>query len=157
MRVELACTVLKAAHPAAGSPATIAGWDEEGSRQAGRHQQLTGVVIVLSLVIVGCALAAGVVAGLAGRGCPFSRLAGTPLSALHRAVTLESAVPLLVTAVVAIGTGFATSAMFITAPLRYSLVNPGLCTTWSPWPASPASPGIVAATIPLPRRVTGPG
>ena len=117
------------------------------------------MVIVLSLVIVGCALAAGVVAGLAGRGCPFSRLrlAGTPPSALHSAVALESAVPLLVTAVVAIGTGFATSAMFTTAQLRYSLVNPGLCTTWSPWPASPASPGIIAATMPLLRRVTGPG
>jgi hypothetical protein len=37
------------------------------------------VVIVVSLVIVGCALAASVVAGLAGRGCSFSRLrlAGT--------------------------------------------------------------------------------
>jgi hypothetical protein len=42
------------------------------------------VVIVVSLVIAGCALAASVVARLAGPGCPFSglRLAGTPLSVL---------------------------------------------------------------------------
>jgi hypothetical protein len=119
--------VLEAAYPAAGSPATIAGWDAEGSKQVGRCQQLTGVVIVVSLVIAGCALAASVVAGLAGRGCPFSRLrlAGTPLSVLQRAVALERAVPLLVTAVVAIGTGFAAWAMFTTAQLRYPLVYPG--------------------------------
>jgi hypothetical protein len=68
VRVELACTVLEAAYPAAGSLAIIAGWDAGGSKQAGRCQQLAGVV---SLVIAGCALAASVVAGLAGRGCPF--------------------------------------------------------------------------------------
>lgn len=85
------------------------------------------MVIVVSMVIAGCALAARVVAGLAGRGCSFSRLrlAGTSLSVLQRAVALKSAVPLLVTAVVAIGTGFAAWAMFITAQLRYPLVNPG--------------------------------
>ena len=79
--------VLEAAYPAAGSPATIAGWDAEGSKQVGRCQQLTGVVIVVSLVIADCALAASVVAGLAGRGCPFSRLrlAGTPLDGRPRA------------------------------------------------------------------------
>ena len=114
--------VLEAAYPAVSSPATIAGWDAEGSKQVGRCQQLTGVVIVVSLVIAGCALAASVVAGR-----PFSRLrlAGTPLSVLQRAVALERAVPLLVTAVVAIGTGFAAWAMFTTAQLRYPLVNPG--------------------------------
>lgn len=46
------------------------------------------------------------------------RLAGTPLSVLQRAVALESAVPLLVTAVVAIGAGFAAPAMFTTAQFR---------------------------------------
>ena len=54
-------------------------------------------------------------AGARSAGC---RLAGTPLSVLQRAVALESAVPLLVTAVVAIGAGFAAPAMFTTAQFR---------------------------------------
>jgi hypothetical protein len=40
VRVELAGTVLEAAYPAAGSAATIAEWNAEGSKQACRYQQL---------------------------------------------------------------------------------------------------------------------
>jgi hypothetical protein len=65
-------------------------------------------------------------------------------------VAQQSAVPLPVTAAVAIGTGFAASSMFTTAQLRYSLVNPGLvyCVI---------TVAGIAATMPLLRRITGPG
>jgi hypothetical protein len=51
---------------------------------------------------------------------PFSllRLAGTPLGLLQRVVALESAVPLLVTAVIAIGVGFAAAAMYAAVQIR---------------------------------------
>ena len=63
------------------------------------------MVIVAGLVIAGCSLAAGVAGGLSDRKRPFSmlRLAGAPLGLLRRVVVLESSVPLLVAAVVAIG------------------------------------------------------
>jgi hypothetical protein len=65
-----------------------------------------------------------------------------PLGVPQRVVALESAVPLLVTAVAAIGTGFAASAMFTSSPIGMPLVSPGLayfvvtCRNRLPRPAS---------------------
>ena len=65
--------------------------------------------------------------GLADRKRPFSllRLTGARLAMLRRVIALESAVPLLAVAAVAIGIGFAASAMYATTEMHLSLVSPG--------------------------------
>jgi hypothetical protein len=78
------------------------------------------VVILVSLPIAGCTLAAGIAAGLADRKRPFSmlRLTGARLATLRRVAALEGAVPLLAVAAVAIGTGFTAAAMFASEAQR---------------------------------------
>jgi hypothetical protein len=65
------------------------------------YHQLVDVVILASLPIAGCRLAASVAADLADRKRPFSllRLTGARLGMLRRVVALESAIPLLAVAV----------------------------------------------------------
>ena len=71
-------------------------------------------------------------------------------------VALESAVPLLAVATVAIGTGFSASAMFATVQLQHPLVAPGAAYYLLTAAGIAASLGIIAATFPLLRRITGP-
>jgi hypothetical protein len=87
---------------------------------------------------------------------PFSllRLAGTPLGLLQRVVALESAVPLLVTAVIAIGVGFAAAAMYAAVQIR-AFAAPGAAYYLITGAGIVLSLGIIAATMPLLRRITG--
>lgn len=57
------------------------------------------------MAIAGCTLATGIAAGLADRKRPFSmlRLTGARLATVRRVVVLETAVPLIAVAIVAIG------------------------------------------------------
>jgi predicted lysophospholipase L1 biosynthesis ABC-type transport system permease subunit len=122
------------------------------------EQQLADVVILASLPIAGCALAASVVSGLTERQRPFSllRLTGTPLGVLRRVVTLESALPLLIVALVSIGAGFAGADLFLRAQLGYTLRPPGAGYYGIVAAGLAAALGIIAATLPLLRRITGP-
>ena len=114
--VERARTVLENAHayPSLSVPSTIGDMIAQDNSADNAYQQLANVVILVSLPIAGCTLAAGIAAGLADRKRPFSllRLTGARLATLRRVVALESAVPLLAVAAVAIGTGFAAAAMY---------------------------------------------
>jgi predicted lysophospholipase L1 biosynthesis ABC-type transport system permease subunit len=115
-------------------------------------------VILVSLPIAGCTLAAGVAAGLADRKRPFGllRLTGARLAMLRRVVVLESAVPLLAGAAVAIGTGFAATAMYATLEMRHPMVAPGVGYYLITAGGILAALGIIAATFPLLKRITGP-
>jgi hypothetical protein len=135
-------------------------WDranDQNSQLAG-FEQLAAVVIFASLPIAGCSLAVSVIAGLTDRKRPFSllRLTGVPLGVLRRVVALESAVPLLAAAVLAIGAGLLGAQLFLAAQMEYTLHPPGL--TYSAIVAGGLllSLGIIAATFPLLRRITGP-
>lgn len=96
--------------------------------------------------------------GLRDRKRPFSllRLTGTQLGVLRRIVLLESAVPLLVVAVVAIGMGFLTAQLFVQAQFRYSIQAPGIQYYAIVLTGLVASLGVIASTMPLLRRITGP-
>jgi predicted lysophospholipase L1 biosynthesis ABC-type transport system permease subunit len=99
-----------------------------------------------------------VVAGLNDRRRPFAllRLAGTPLRLLRRVVVLESAVPLLVSAAVAIGTGLLAAFLFLHSQLgeRLQLPSPAF---WAVVAAGLAlSLAIIASTLPVLARTTGP-
>jgi len=162
--VEQARTVLEnaRAYPAPqlgdGSPSTEGELIAESSPTYGSYQQLANTVILVSLPIAGCTLAAGIAAGLADRKRPFSmlRLTGARLATLRRVVALETAVPLLAAAVVALGTGFGASAMYAPLGIGHPMVAPGAAYYLLTAGGILAALGIIAAAFPLLARITGP-
>ncbi|RAY13025.1 ABC transporter permease [Actinomadura craniellae] len=159
--IERTRTALAAAFPDPRWPPTTvaeAGADAENARILAGFQQLAGVVTVVSLCIAGCSLAVSVVAGLNDRKRAFSllRLAGVELGTLRRVVVLESTVPLLIAAVVAAGSGFLAARLFLEAQLQYALRPPGAGYYVMVGAGLAVSLGVIASTLPLLRRVTGP-
>jgi predicted lysophospholipase L1 biosynthesis ABC-type transport system permease subunit len=154
--IEQARTVLDQAYPFLQAPRTLG--DKSSAAQIEGYEQLFNVVILASLVIAGCALAASVVGGLADRKRPFSllRLTGARLAMLRRVVTLEAVVPLLATAAVCIGIGFAASAMYAAAELHHPLVAPGTGYYALTAAGIVAALAILVGTFPLLARITGP-
>jgi hypothetical protein len=158
--IEQARTALQLAYPYLYAPATIGeviAQNPDTVRDAG-YQRLADVVILASLPIAGCSLAVSVVAGLSDRKRPFSllRLTGAPLTLLRRVVAMESAVPLLVIAVISIGIGFLTAGLFARSQLGYSLEAPGLSYYVTVLAGLAASLALIASILPLLRRMTGP-
>jgi predicted lysophospholipase L1 biosynthesis ABC-type transport system permease subunit len=139
-------------------PGTERDHDDNARTQMRQYQQLANVVMLFSLPIAGCSLAVSVAAGITDRKRPFSllRLSGVPLRMLRRVVALESAVPLLAVALLAAATGFASAQLFLRAQLDLTLSPPG----WSYYAlvalGLAASLAIIASTLPLLERVTGP-
>jgi hypothetical protein len=121
-------------------------------------QQLANVIIIASLALAGCSLAVSVVGGLSERKRPFSllRLSGAPVQVLRRVVALESAVPMLAVAVVAIGMGFLAAQLFLKAQMDYTLTAPGVGFYAIVVVGLTACLGIIASTLPLLERITGP-
>jgi hypothetical protein len=160
--IEQARTILENAYPTGtGSPPpprTVSEYNAGGNAADNAYQQLADVVILTSLTVAGCTLAVSVAGGLADRKRPFSllRLTGARLGMLRRVIVLESAVPLLAVAAVAIGIGFATSAMYATTEMHLSLVAPGAAYFVLTAAGIVLALGIIAATFPLLRRITGP-
>jgi hypothetical protein len=159
--IEQARTVLENAYPTGtGSPPpeTVGESTAVSNAADNAYQQLADVVILTSLTIAGCTLATGVAGGLADRKRPFSllRLTGARLGMLRRVIALESAVPLLTVAAVAIGTGFGASAMYATMEMSLSLVAPGAAYFVLTSAGIVLALGLILATFPLLRRITGP-
>jgi hypothetical protein len=158
--VERARTVLENAYPdtSLNAPSTIGDLIECDNSTNNDYQQLANVVILVSLAIAGCTLAAGIAAGLADRKRPFSllRLTGARLATLRRVVALEGAVPLLAVAVVAIGTGFGGAAMNAALQQGHPIVAPGVAYYFITVGGILVALGIIAATFPLLARITGP-
>lgn len=158
--IEQVKTALVADFPLHGSPAVLAEHraDAESAKLLVGYKQLANVVIIVSLCIAGCSLAVSVVAGLNDRKRPFSllRLTGVSLGTLRRVIALETAVPLLVIAVVAIGSGFLAAQLFLKSQLDYSLKPPGVEYYVAVVAGLAASLGVIASTLPLLKRITGP-
>ena len=156
--IERARTVLDQLYPYRGTPVTYGQLGSSTSVTLMEYRQLADVVVLVSLPIAGCTLAASVAAGLSDRRRPFSllRLTGAPLGLLRRVVMLESAVPLLVVAAFSAGTGFAASALFLKSQLSYALTPPQPAYYLISGAGLVVALGIIAATFPLLRRVTGP-
>jgi hypothetical protein len=160
--IEQARTILENAYPTGtGSPPppqTIGEASYISNSANNAYQQLADVVILTSLTLAGCTLATGVAGGLADRKRPFSllRLTGARLGMLRRVIVMESAVPLLAVAAVAIGTGFGASAMYATMEMHLSLVAPGAAYFVLTAAGIVLALGLIVATFPLLRRITGP-
>jgi hypothetical protein len=146
------------AYPGVSTPSTIGDIVAHDNSKNGDYQQLANVVILVSLPIAGCTLAAGIAAGLADRKRPFSllRLTGARLATLRHVVALEGAVPLLSVAAVAIGTGFAAAALYAAEAQQHPMVAPGVAYYLLTAGGIVVSLGIIGATFPLLARITGP-
>jgi hypothetical protein len=156
--IEHARTTLEKAFPGRDLPATNGEFMSDFGKQLVQWQQLANVVILTTLPIAGCSLAVSVAGGLTERKRPFSmlRLTGARLATLRQVVALESAVPLLLVALVATGMGFLTAHLFLRAQLDYSLRLPDLSYFLLVIGGLAVSLGIIASTLPLLRRITGP-
>jgi hypothetical protein len=157
--LERARTVLYEAYPnAADPPATADDWAADTTRTSTGFRQLAYVVSLASLPIAGCSLAVSVAGGLSERKRPFSllRLSGVPVRMLRRVVVLESVLPLLVVAAVAIGMGLLAAQLFLRAQMHYTLSPPGLGYYVIVTIGLAVSLAIISSTLPLLERVTGP-
>ena len=158
--VEQARAVLEnaRAYPAVEAPSTVGDLISQSNSTNSGLQQLANTVILVSLPIAGCTLAAGIAAGLADRKRPFSllRLTGARLATLRRVVALESTVPLLAAAAVAIGTGFGAAAMYASVEMQHPMVAPGVAYYLITAGGILAALGIITAAFPLLARITGP-
>ncbi|MFU8851492.1 FtsX-like permease family protein [Micromonospora sp. SL1-18] len=155
---EQARTMLINAFPLGRFPVSIGEWESNSRRQMNQFQQLANVIMLASLPIAGCSLAVSVAGGLSDRKRPFSmlRLTGMQLRTLRRVVALETVVPLLLVAAVAIGMGFLAAHLFLRAQLGYTLLAPGMSFYLMVAGGLAVSLGIIASTLPLLRRITGP-
>jgi hypothetical protein len=156
--LEQARTRLATEFPLVRPANTAREWESDFTSTLVQWQRLADVVIVASLAIAGCSLAVSVAGGIGERKRPFSllRLAGVQMAVLRRVVVLESAVPLLVVAVLATGGGFLAAHLFLTSQFEYSLVAPEPAYYVIVAAGLLASLAIIASTLPLLRRVTGP-
>ncbi|MEV7977369.1 FtsX-like permease family protein [Streptomyces sp. NPDC086519] len=137
---------------------TVGDWGTDVQQELAGWRQLADVVLLTTLPIAGCSLAVSVVAGLSDRRRPFAllRLTGAPLRLLQRVIGLESTLPLLAVAAISIGTAFAASALFLKSQMRYDLVSPGMEYFALVVLGLVISLGIIASTLPLLKRITGP-
>jgi hypothetical protein len=156
--IERARTALGRAFPHGRAAATEADFTGDFTRLLAQFQRLADVVIIASLVVAGCGLAVSVTGGLTERRRPFAmlRLSGVRLSELRRVVALETAVPLLAVAVVAVGTGFLAAHLFLRSQMKYDLHAPGPAYYAIVVAGLIASLAVIASTMPLLSRMTGP-
>jgi len=155
--IETARTALEVAFPGSG-PVTLAEINTADNRTITELQQMTNVVILASLVIAGCSLAVSVTGGINDRRRPFSllRLTGVSVGVLRKVVALEAAVPLLLIAVISTAMGFLAAGLFLNSQLSESLRVPGSEYFVIVVAGLVASLAIIASTLPLIERITGP-
>jgi predicted lysophospholipase L1 biosynthesis ABC-type transport system permease subunit len=156
--VEQARTVLEDAVSLRSPPTTLSEFRASNSQKIRGYRQLANVVIVASLLIAGCSLAVAVAGSLAERKRPFSllRLTGAPIGMLRRVITIESAAPLLITAALSAGSGLLAAQLFLRAQLSESMQSPGAAYYLLVVAGLGASLAIIASTLPLLTRMTGP-
>ncbi len=156
--IERVRTELERAFPLQGTPVTVEALGPSTARLLTMIQAMTEVIIVASLIIAACSLAVNIAAGLTERRRPFSllRLTGVPRKLLHRVVTLESALPLLLVAVVSIVVGLLAAALYLHSQVGLAFSLPGFSYWTTVIGGLAASMAIIAATFPILDRITGP-
>jgi predicted lysophospholipase L1 biosynthesis ABC-type transport system permease subunit len=137
-----------------------------GESAAIRAQDVTNVqhlvlaAVLLTLIIASCSLAVTVGGGLLERRRPFTllRLGGTSLATLRRVVLLESALPLVGGAIVAVAVGLGVATPFTRAalPATVHTTPPSGLFFLTTGAGVLIAVGVVAAALPLLARVTDP-
>ena len=156
--VERVRTIMDLNHEQTYAAQTMSEYQTNSSQRLNGYRQLADVVIIASLPIAGCSLAVSVAGGLAERKRPFSllRLTGSPLGMLRRVISLEAAGPLLISAVVSAGAGLLSAQLFLRAQLRETLQPPAVQYYLLVLAGLVASLAVIASTLPLLDRITGP-
>lgn len=156
--IERARTALERTFPYQGTPVAVEAFDPSTARLLTMIQDMTEVIIVASLIIAACSLAVNIAAGLGDRKRPFSllRLTGVPLGVLRRIVALESALPLFIVAVVSIGVGLVSAALYLHSQVGVAFRAPGFAYWLTVGGGLVASLAIIASTFPILNRMTGP-
>ncbi len=159
--IEQVRTAIEAALPpqdGTPAPTTLGELLPSTAQSLTEAQNVTDVIIVASLIIAGCSLAIAVTAGMSDRKRPFSllRLTGVPVVMLRRVVALEAALPLLVAAAVSAGVGLFGAELLLQPQLSVSLRWPGMLYCVVVLVGVVGSIGLIAATLPLIERITGP-
>ncbi len=156
--IERVRTELERAFPLQGTPVTVEALGPSTARLLTMIQAMTDVIIVASLIIAACSLAVNIAAGLTERRRPFSllRLTGVSRKLLHRVVTLESALPLLLVAAVSIVVGLLAAALYLHSQVGLAFSLPGFSYWTTVIGGLAASMAIIAATFPILDRITGP-
>ena len=156
--LERARTTLERAFPFQGTPVAVNALDPSTARLLAMIQDMTEVIIVASLIIAACSLAVNVAGGLGDRKRPFSllRLTGVPISVLRRVVALESALPLLLVAAVAIVVGLVSGDLYLHSQVGIAFSIPGIAYWATVVGGLAASLAIIASTFPILNRITGP-
>jgi hypothetical protein len=156
--IERARTALERAFPRQGTAVTVESLDPPTARLLAMIQNLTDVIIVASLIIAACSLAVNIVAGLGDRKRPFSllRLTGVPTAVLRRVITLESALPLFIVAIVAITVGLTAAALYLSSQVGIDFRIPGIGYWLTVLGGLAASLAIIISTFPILDRITGP-
>ncbi|MFI6790756.1 FtsX-like permease family protein [Nonomuraea sp. NPDC050383] len=125
-----------------------------------RAESVALAMVALTLIAGGCSLVVAVGGGLVERRQPFTllRLAGTPTRTLAMVVLLESALPLVLAAVLAAGAGFGVAEPLIDqlAMRGASLAMPGPVYFASVGGGLAASLLVILTALPLLRRMTAP-
>ncbi|MER5425224.1 FtsX-like permease family protein [Streptosporangium roseum] len=144
----------------ADAPMTFA---EVAQVRAALYTQVESIamaMVALTLIVGGCSLVVAVGGGLVERRQPFTllRLAGTPTRTLAGVVLLESALPLVLAAVLAAGAGFGVAEPLIDqlALKGASLAMPGPAYFATVGGGMAASLLVILAGLPLLRRMTAP-
>ena len=124
-------------------------------------QRLVYVAVALTLLVAGCSLAVVVGGGLMERKRPFTlmRVSGTPTATLYRVVLLEAVLPLAAATVVAAGTAYGISVLTVKKMAPAGTPIPVLGHVYYLTMATGliVSLLVIAVTLPLLGRITGPG
>ncbi|MBP2704955.1 ABC transporter permease [Microbispora sp. RL4-1S] len=145
---------------AVDAPMTFAEVAQVRADVYGMAENVALAMVAVTLVAGGCSLMVAVAGGLIERRQSFTllRLAGTHARTLIRVVLLESALPLVLAAVIAAGAGFGVAEPFVDhlamkhtsmampGPVYFSTVGGGLA----------ASLLVILSVLPLLRRMTAP-
>jgi hypothetical protein len=130
-------------------------------QRAATLENLVYAAVALTLIVAGCSLAVAVGGGLVDRKRPFTllRVSGTGVDVLSGVVLMEAAVPLVAATLIAAGIAYGTSVLAFVrlAPAGtaipqlghdyFDLMGAGLVVAF----------GVIAATLPVLRRITTPG
>ncbi len=151
-------TALESALPFNTSLSSFGAVTPETAAKLSEFQNLTDVVIVVSLIVAGCSLAVTMTGGLSDRKRPFAvlRLAGVQLSVLRRVVALETAAPLVVIAALSAGVGLLGADLFLRSQLGETLRAPGILYYFTVLGGLAVALCVIASTLPLLERITRP-
>ncbi|NUP01413.1 MAG: hypothetical protein HOW59_26160, partial [Nonomuraea sp.] len=142
------------------APMTFAEVAQVRAVMYGQAENVALAMVALTLLAGGCSLVVAAGGGLIERRQPFTllRLAGTPARTLAAVVLLESALPLVLAAVIAAGAGFGVAMPVIDqlAMKDVSLAMPGPVYFATVGGGLAASLLVILTLLPLLRRMTAP-